>query len=434
MISNLKIRKIAVIGQGYVGLPLAIELAKFFPVIGFDINENRVFELNEGKDHTLEANLGDLKEVLDAQLKTNFTLGYLASSSLEDIKSANTYIVTVPTPIDEFNAPELNPLRNASRMLGGILKKGDVVIYESTVYPGCTEEVCVPILEKKSNLTFNIDFFAGYSPERIVPGDKVNTLKTIMKVTSGSNEQVAEEIDAMYKKIITAGTHKATSIKVAEASKAIENAQRDVNISFVNELALIFDRVGIDTTDVLEAAGTKFNFLKYKPGLVGGHCISVDPYYLAHKAEQLGYHPQVILSGRRVNDFMPSFVAGKVVKLMIAKGHRVKDAKTLILGVTFKENCPDIRNSKVEDIYIELKQYGLEVDIYDPWANKVEVKNEFDIDLLEAVDGDKIYDSIIIAVAHKEFVSFDFQKYHDSNTVIYDTKSFIDRKLIDGRL
>lgn len=434
MPNSLKIKKIAVIGQGYVGLPLAIELAKFHPVIGFDINKNRVEELNQGKDHTLEADLDDLKNVLKIQQKTNFEKGYKASFLLEDIKKANTYIVTVPTPVNEFNAPELAPLKKASKMLGGLLENGDVVIYESTVYPGCTEEVCVPILENESNLKYNIDFYAAYSPERIVPGDKVNTLKTIMKVTSGSNAQVADEVDKMYSKIITAGTHKAPSIKVAEASKAIENAQRDVNISFVNELALIFDRVGVDTTDVLEAAGTKFNFLKYKPGLVGGHCISVDPYYLAHKAEQLGYHPQVILSGRRVNDYMPSFVAGKVVKLMIAKGHKVKNSNVLILGITFKENCPDIRNTKVVDVYSELKQYGLNVDVYDPWANKDEVKSEYNIDLIDVIDCGKKYESLIITVAHKDFLSFDFEKYYKIGSVIFDTKSFINREYVDGRL
>nr|WP_298994266.1 nucleotide sugar dehydrogenase [uncultured Polaribacter sp.] len=434
MTQILKIKKIAVIGQGYVGLPLAIELAKFYPVIGFDIDLKRVAELNSIKDHTLEADIEDLKKVLDIRHRTEFKLGYLSSSSLDDIKHANTYIVTVPTPLNEFNGPELTPLKLASKMLGGILKKGDVVIYESTVYPGCTEEICVPILEAESELKFNEDFFVAYSPERIVPGDKINTLRTIMKVTSGSNAQVADEVDRMYSKIITAGTHKAPSIKVAEASKAIENAQRDVNISFVNELALIFDRVGIDTTDVLEAAGTKFNFLKYKPGLVGGHCISVDPYYLAHKAEQLGYHPQVILSGRRVNDHMPLFVASKVVKLMIAKGHKIKDSNVLILGITFKENCPDIRNTKVADIYSELNQYGLNVDVYDPWASKIEVKDEYNIDLIDIVDENKKYESLIIAVAHKEFNSLNFKKYKFGGSIIYDTKSFVNREFVDGRL
>lgn len=430
----MKINKIAVIGQGYVGLPLALELAKFYTVYGFDINEERVNELNHGKDHTLEANISDLQNGIENFNNPEIKEGYKATSDIKDIKKANTYIVTVPTPIDEFNAPDLRPLKGATRMLAEILKKGDIVIYESTVYPGCTEEVCVPILEEYSQLKFNKDFYVGYSPERIVPGDKVNTLKTIMKVTSGSLPEVAIEIDEMYKKIVTAGTHLASSIKVAEASKAIENAQRDVNISFVNELALIFDRIGIDTTDVLEAAGTKFNFLKYKPGLVGGHCISVDPYYLAHKAEQLGYYPQVILSGRRVNDFMPLFVAGKLVKLMISKGHKIKGGKTLILGITFKENCPDIRNTKVVDIYHELIQYGLKVDIYDPWADKNEVREEYGIQLIENIKDGFVYDSIIIAVAHNEFKHFNFLDFKNNNTIVFDTKSFIEREFVDGRL
>lgn len=431
---KLTIKKIAVIGQGYVGLPLAIALAEHYPVVGFDISTDRVKELNRGEDQTKEAKTDDIKNVIALAEKSNFKKGYKASSDIESIQSANTYIVTVPTPIDQYNAPDLRPLKKASKMLGGILKKGDVVIYESTVYPGCTEEDCVPILKKTSGLKFNEDFFAGYSPERIVPGDKVNTLKTIMKVTSGSTPQVAEEIDKMYKKIITAGTHKAPSIKVAEASKAIENAQRDVNISFVNELALIFDKVGIDTTEVLEAAGTKFNFLKYKPGLVGGHCISVDPYYLAHKAEQLGYHPQVILSGRRVNDYMPLFVAGKLVKLMISKGHKIKGGKTLILGFTFKENCPDIRNTKVVDIYNELKQYGLSVDIFDPWANINEVLQEYGIKLIEKLSNLKNYNSIVIAVAHNQFKELNFIDLRDTKTVIFDTKSFLKKDFVDGRL
>lgn len=434
MSTEINIKKIAVIGQGYVGLPLAIELAKFYPVIGFDINKTRVNELNDGKDHTLEADIEFLKDVLKKEKETGFKIGYKASALLEDIKEANTYIVTVPTPIDEFNAPELTPLKKASEMLGKILTKGDIVIYESTVYPGCTEEICVPILEEVSGLKFNEEFFAAYSPERIVPGDKVNTLKTIIKVTSGSTSQVAEEVDAMYKKVITAGTHQVSSIKVAEASKAIENAQRDVNISFVNELALIFDKIGIDTTEVLEAAGTKFNFLKYKPGLVGGHCISVDPYYLAHKAEQLGYYPQVILSGRRVNDYVPIFVAGKVVKLMISKGHKVKSSNVLILGITFKENCPDIRNTKVIDIYKELEQYGLNIDVLDSWADKNEVKEEYGIEIISEVDENKEYSAIIVAVAHEEFKDFKFEKYKEKSTVIFDTKSFIDVKYVDARL
>ena len=426
--------KIAIIGQGYVGLPLALEFSKHFPVYGFDINANRVNELNEGEDHTLEADLDLLEEVLDAARTTDFSRGYKATASLEDIKEANVFIVTVPTPIDRFNSPDLRPLISASEMLGKVLKKGDTVIYESTVYPGCTEEECIPVLEKNSGLQFNKDFFAGYSPERIVPGDKVNTLTTIVKVTSGSTPEIAEMVDQLYKKIVTAGTHKAPSIKVAEASKAIENAQRDVNISFVNELALIFDRVGIDTNDVLEAAGTKFNFLKYKPGLVGGHCISVDPYYLAHKATQLGYHPQVILSGRRVNDMMAQFIAGKVVKLMIHKGQSIKGAKALILGVTFKENCPDVRNTKVVEIYAELKQFGLEVDLWDPWASQAEVKHDYGIDIISNIPEDKTYDVILLAVAHNEFLSLDFNKIKNENTVIFDAKAILNRDIVDSRL
>lgn len=426
--------KIAIIGQGYVGLPLALEFAKHFPVFGFDINEKRVSELNEGQDHTLEADPSEIKLLLEEAKNTNFEKGYQATSSLQDIATANIYIVTVPTPIDRFNSPDLRPLIAASEMLGKVLKIGDTVIYESTVYPGCTEEECIPVLEKISGLVFNKDFYAGYSPERIVPGDKVNTLTTIVKVTSGSTPEIAEMIDQLYKKIVTAGTHKAPSIKVAEASKAIENAQRDVNISFVNELALIFDRVGIDTNDVLEAAGTKFNFLKYKPGLVGGHCISVDPYYLAHKATQLGYHPQVILSGRRVNDMMAQFIAGKVVKLMIQKGQSIKGANALILGVTFKENCPDVRNTKVVEIHAELQQFGLEVDLWDPWANTAEVKHEYGIDIISEIPEGKKYDVILLAVAHNEFLALDFNALKNDKTVIFDAKAILNRDIVDGRL
>lgn len=426
--------KIAVIGQGYVGLPLALEFAKYFPVYGFDINETRVNELNNGEDHTLEADPQEIKTLVNDATKSNFEKGYKATSSLQEIANATIYIVTVPTPIDRFNAPDLSPLLNATKMLGGIIKKGDIIIYESTVYPGCTEEDCVPLLEKESGLKFNQDFYVGYSPERINPGDKVNTLTTIIKVTSGSTPEIAETIDQIYKKIIKAGTHKAPSIKVAEASKAIENAQRDVNISFVNELALIFDRIGIDTNDVLDAAGTKFNFLKYKPGLVGGHCISVDPYYLAHKAEQVGYHPQVILSGRRVNDMMAQFIAGKVVKLMIKKGMPIKEAKALILGVTFKENCPDVRNTKVVEIYSELKQFGLNVDICDPWASKDEVKAEYNIEITNTIPENTKYDVIILAVAHKEFGNLDFNLLKNEKSVIYDVKAYLDREIVDSRL
>lgn len=417
---------IAVIGLGYVGLPLAIEFAKKYAVVGFDINLERTQELQKGEDRTKEADLGSLIEVI-----SKGTLVF--SSVLKDIANCNIFIVTVPTPIDQFKAPDLTPLLKASEMLGKVLKKDDIVIYESTVYPGCTEEDCVPVLEKFSGLKFNEDFYCGYSPERINPGDKINTLTKIKKVTSGSTPEIANIVDELYSSIITAGTHKAPSIKVAEASKAIENAQRDVNISFVNELALIFDRIGIDTTDVIEAAGTKWNFLKYKPGLVGGHCIGVDPYYLAHKAQSLGYHPQVILSGRRVNDNMGMFVANKVIKLMINKGHKIQGAKALILGITFKENCPDIRNSRVIDIYQELKQFGLQVEVYDPHAAHKEVKYEYDIELIQSPHGH--YDAIILAVSHQEFNQIDFKALKNgNNTVVFDTKSFLDRNLIDARL
>lgn len=432
--SFINMKKIAVIGQGYVGLPLAIEFSQHFPVIGFDINEERVNELNTGKDRTLEADLEKLTKGIQLAKDTKFARGYVSSSSLDELKTAQIYIVTVPTPIDRYNAPDLGPLLKASEMLGKVITKGDIVIYESTVYPGCTEEDCVPILEKFSGLKFNEDFFVGYSPERIVPGDKVNTLITIKKVTSGSTPEIAEEVDQLYRTIVLAGTHKAPNIKVAEASKAIENAQRDVNISFVNELALIFDRIGIDTNDVLEAAGTKFNFLKYKPGLVGGHCISVDPYYLAHKAVQLGYHPNVILSGRRVNDSVAEFIASKVVKLMIKKGIQVSNAKALILGVTFKENCPDVRNTKVVDVYNELREYGVDVDIYDPWADAGEVKHEYAVDILTRLEKDKSYDSIILAVSHKEFLNMDLEFVRKSNSVVFDIKACLDRNLVDARL
>ncbi|MDB0038590.1 nucleotide sugar dehydrogenase, partial [Polaribacter sp.] len=388
---DIKNSSIAIIGQGYVGLPLAIEFGKKHQTIGFDINIDRIEDLKNGIDHTNEAT----PEQLSSAQELTF------SSDINDIKDSTIYIVTVPTPIDEFKTPDLKPLRAASQMLGEILKKGDIVIYESTVYPGCTEEVCVPLLEESSNLKFNTDFYCGYSPERIVPGDKINTLTTIQKVTSGSTPEIATFVDDLYSSIITAGTFKAASMKVAEASKAIENAQRDVNISFVNELALIFDRVGIDTQDVLDAAGTKWNFLKYKPGLVGGHCISVDPYYLAYKAENLGYHPEVILSGRRVNDNMSTFVANKMIKMLIKAGKQIMGSKILILGVTFKENCPDIRNSKVADVYHELKEFGLQVDAYDYEADPVEVKQEYGIALLETIQ-DR-YDGILLAVSHAQF-------------------------------
>jgi UDP-N-acetyl-D-glucosamine/UDP-N-acetyl-D-galactosamine dehydrogenase len=425
-------KKIAIIGLGYVGLPLAIEFGKKYKVIGFDIDENRIEELAKGEDRTNEADLNELALAMNYS-KDSDEKGLSFSSDINKLKKCNFFIVTVPTPIDKFKAPDLSPLFNASSMIGSILKSGDIVVYESTVYPGCTEEDCVPILEKKSGLKFNKDFFCGYSPERINPGDKINTLRKIQKVTSGSNEEVANIVDQIYSSIIDAGTHRASSIKVAEASKAIENAQRDLNISFVNELALIFDRIGIDTNDVIEAAGTKWNFLKFKPGLVGGHCIGVDPYYLTHKSESLGYYPQVILSGRRVNDNMGMFIANKVVKLLISKNHIIKNSNALILGVTFKENCPDIRNSKVVDIFNELLQFGINVDVFDPLADKKGVEDEYNIRMVDELN--KKYDAIILAVSHKEFNDISLQELKiNSNSVVYDIKGFFDRSLVDGRL
>ncbi len=415
-------KKISIIGLGYVGLPLAIEFGKKYTVVGFDINSNRVNELMKGIDKTLEAQKEDIFAVKNLKF----------SSNLDDIKDSNIYIVTVPTPIDKYKSPDLGPLISATRMLGNVIKKNDIIIYESTVYPGCTEEDCVPILEEVSKLKYNIDFFCGYSPERINPGDKINTLTKIKKVTSGSTLEIAKVVDGLYNSIITAGTHLAPSIKVAEASKAIENAQRDINISFVNELALIFDKIGVDTKDVLDAAGTKWNFLKYSPGLVGGHCIGVDPYYLAHKAESLGYYPQVILSGRRVNDNMGVFVANKVVKLMIQKEIPIKGANVLILGVTFKENCPDIRNSKVVDIYNEFVQFGLDVSVYDPHASEDEVYKEYGIKIVNQL---KKYDSIVHAVSHNEFRSLkllDLKK--SASSIIFDIKSVLDKNIVDARL
>jgi UDP-N-acetyl-D-glucosamine/UDP-N-acetyl-D-galactosamine dehydrogenase len=422
-------KHLAIIGLGYVGLPLAIEFGKKHKVLGFDINQSRVDELKSGFDRTQEADIESMKQAMSLKGEIGLTF----SSSTKDLESCDVFIVTVPTPIDQFKAPDLTPLIKASEMLGKVMKKGAVVIYESTVYPGCTEEDCVPVLEKFSNLKFNKDFFCGYSPERINPGDKINTLTKIKKVTSGSTPEIADFVDNLYQTIIEAGTFKAASIKVAEASKAIENAQRDINISFVNELSLIFERVGIDTNDVLDAAGTKWNFLKYKPGLVGGHCIGVDPYYLAHKAESLGYHPQVILSGRRVNDNMGMFVANKVVKLMIAKGLTIKGANVLIMGFTFKENCPDVRNTKVVDIYKELQQFNINVEVYDPWADAAEVKHEYNIEMISKLP-EKKFDAVIIAVAHNEFLAIDYKKIKADNTVIFDTKACIDRTLVDGRL
>ena len=414
--------KIAVIGLGYVGLPLAVEFGKKYSVLGFDINQTRVNELMSGYDRTQEMTSEELKSLQHLSFSTNE----------EQLNTCNIFIITVPTPIDKYKKPDLTPLLSASKTVGKFLKQGHVVIYESTVYPGCTEEDCVPVLEKESGLTFNQDFFCGYSPERINPGDKVNTLTKIKKVTSGSTPEIADFVDDLYGSIIEAGTYKATSLKVAEASKAIENAQRDVNISFVNELALIFDKMGIDTSEVLEAAGTKWNFLKFKPGLVGGHCIGVDPYYLLHKSESLGYYPQVILSGRRVNDNMGIFVANKLIKLLIKKGHKIEGSKVLILGITFKENCPDIRNSRVIDVYQELKEFGVEVEVYDPWASKHEVKEEYHITLLDSLTGK--YDGILLAVSHDEFKSLHLENFKNTNAVVFDIKGIYDKNVIDARL
>ncbi|MET3126012.1 UDP-N-acetyl-D-galactosamine dehydrogenase [Arcicella rosea] len=419
---DIQATKIAIIGLGYVGLPLAVEFGKKYQVLGFDINQTRVNELNAGHDRT--------HEVASSQLKASEKLTF--SASPEMLSTCNVFIVTVPTPIDKYKKPDLIPLLSASKTVGKVLKKNDIVIYESTVYPGCTEEDCVPVLERESGLKFNEDFFCGYSPERINPGDKINTLTKIRKVTSGSTEEIAEFVDQLYGSIIEAGTYKASSLKVAEASKAIENAQRDVNISFVNELSLIFDKMGIDTSEVLEAAGTKWNFLKFKPGLVGGHCIGVDPYYLLHKSESLGYYPQVILSGRRVNDNMGIFVGGKLIKLLIKKGHKIEGSKVLILGITFKENCPDIRNSRVIDVYQELKEFGVQIDVHDPWADKKEVHEEYGISLLDSIT--EKYDGILLAVSHDEYKNLDLEQLKNPDAVVYDIKSLWQKDLVDARL
>lgn len=414
--------KIGIVGLGYVGLPLAVEFGKKFETIGFDINLGRINELRSGNDSTLEV---DSKGLISAK-----HLSY--SSDIQDLSSCNIFIVTVPTPIDKNKRPNLQPLEKASRAISQILKKDDIVIYESTVFPGCTEEICVPVLEEGSGLVFNQDFFCGYSPERINPGDKVHTVTKIMKVTSGSNDEIAETVDQLYKSIITAGTFKASSMKVAEGSKVIENCQRDLNISFVNELALIFDRIGIDTLEVLEAAGSKWNFLPFRPGLVGGHCISVDPYYLTHKAQQLGYYPEVILSGRRINENMGAFVANKVVKMLINKNHTIRSAKVLILGITFKENCPDIRNSGVVDIVNEFKEYGTDVSVYDPWVDHQEVMDEYGITMIEKPEG--IYSAVILAVSHNQFLAMDIRDFVGNSGVIFDVKSALPKENIDGRL
>jgi UDP-N-acetyl-D-galactosamine dehydrogenase len=420
-------KKIAVIGLGYVGLPLAVEFGKVRPTLGFDINKARVEELRSGKDHTLECSPEEL-----AQAKH---LTY--SADAEDLRCCQVYIVTVPTPVDKANRPDLTPLFKASETVGRALKVGDIVVYESTVYPGATEEVCVPVLEQFSGLKFNQDFYCGYSPERINPGDKEHRLPTIKKVTSGSNPEVAEQVDVMYGSIIKAGTHKASSIKVAEAAKVIENTQRDVNIALMNELSLIFHKLGIDTLEVLEAAGTKWNFLPFRPGLVGGHCIGVDPYYLTHKAVEVGYHPEVILSGRRINDRMGEFVADETVKLMLRKGIPVLGSKILILGFTFKENCPDLRNTKVVDILEALKEYNVKVDIYDPWINVDEAEAEYGINCLSEVPEQADYSAIILAVGHKHFVEMGLEGIRAlgiPKAVIFDVKGILPMGEVDGRL
>ena len=421
--------KIAIIGLGYVGLPLARLFATKFPVVGFDINQKRIEELNEGRDVTLEVEDVLLKQVLvDSNPFKGHTSGLFCTAHLEEIREANYYIVTVPTPVDKHNKPDLTPLYKASETVGKVLKKGDVVIYESTVYPGATEEECIPVLEKVSGLKFNVDFFAGYSPERINPGDKEHTVEKILKVTSGSTPEIGVKVNELYKTVITAGTHLAPTIKVAEAAKVIENSQRDINIAFVNELAKIFNILDIDTHAVLEAAGTKWNFLPFRPGLVGGHCIGVDPYYLAQKAQEHGYHPEIILAGRRLNDSMGEYVAAQVVKLMIKKGITVKGAQLLLLGITFKENCPDIRNSRVIDVIEELKEFGCNIDIYDPWADTKEVEHEYNLELIKELDTSK-YEAIVLAVAHNEFKQL---KLKTKDNVVFDIKSILDET--DGRL
>ncbi|WP_439483853.1 nucleotide sugar dehydrogenase [Cyclobacterium plantarum] len=425
--------KIAIIGLGYVGLPLAVEFAKKFPVIGFDISEKRVKELNAGKDGTLEVADEDLKKVLSANPQIG-QKGLFNTCDPKNLEDCQIYVVTVPTPTDRHNRPVLTPMLKASETIGKSLKKGDVVIYESTVYPGVTEEECVPVLEKVSGLRYNEDFYAGYSPERINPGDKEYTVAKILKVTSGSTPEVAEYVDSLYREVITAGTHKASSIKVAEAAKVIENSQRDINIAFVNELSKIFNLLQIDTHEVLAAAGTKWNFLPFKPGLVGGHCISVDPFYLAQKAQEVGYHPEIILAGRRLNDSMGKHVATEVIKHMMRKDLKVIDSKVLILGFTFKEDCPDVRNTRVIDIFQELRSFDMDVDVYDPWASPEEVAHEYGVQIIGGEDCPNIedYSAIILAVAHQKFKKLPIQKHKD--LVVFDVKAVLDKDKVDARL
>jgi UDP-N-acetyl-D-glucosamine/UDP-N-acetyl-D-galactosamine dehydrogenase len=430
--------KIAIVGLGYVGLPLARLFATKYPVIGFDINKDRIAELQSGRDSTLEVDDDLLRAVLleENPLIGNEEIinGLYCSSDAKDISEANIYIVTVPTPVDKHNRPVLTPLYKSSETVGNVLSKGDIVIYESTVYPGVTEEECVPVLEKISGLKFNEDFFVGYSPERINPGDKEHTVEKILKVTSGSTPEIGIIVDDLYKSVITAGTHLAPTIKVAEASKVIENSQRDLNIAFMNELAKIFSLMDIDTHDVLEAAGTKWNFLKFKPGLVGGHCIGVDPFYLAQKAQEIGYYSELILAARRLNDSMGAFVASQVVKLMIDNDIKIKGAKVLNLGITFKENCPDIRNSKAIDVITHLQDYGADVVTFDPWANTDEVKHEYDIDCLSELSENEKYDAVVLTVSHQEFLQLDLEMFLNGNGVIYDVKGILNKEIISRRL
>jgi UDP-N-acetyl-D-galactosamine dehydrogenase len=426
--------KIGIIGLGYVGLPLAVAFAEKYSVVGFDINQNKVNEILDGVDSTLEIESYQLKSVLRPSL-TN-TSGLLPTTSLSELAVCNIYIITVPTPVDKYNKPDLTPLKNASQAIAKVLNIGDIIIYESTVYPGATEEECVPVLELNSGLTFNKDFFCGYSPERINPGDKEHTLTKILKVTSGSTPDIAERVDQLYKSIIVAGTYKASSIKVAEAAKVIENSQRDINIAFVNELSKIFNLLEIDTKEVLEAAGTKWNFLKFSPGLVGGHCIGVDPYYLAQKAQELGYHPEIILAGRRLNDSIGAYVADETVKLLVKKQVNIAVAKILVLGITFKENCPDVRNTKVVDIISELKKYNLDITILDPWANKESVLREYGLNIINSLDESeqKQFDGIILSVAHNEFLNLDIDSLKKDTSVVYDVKGVLLKELVDKRL
>ena len=422
--------KIGVIGLGYVGLPLARLFATKYDVVGFDINAKRVAELNSGLDATLEVSAALLQSVLKDENSSE--TGLYCSTSIDDIKDCNYYVVTVPTPVDKNNKPDLTPLYKSSETVGKILKKGDIVIYESTVYPGVTEEECVPVLERVSGLKFNVDFFAGYSPERINPGDKEHTVEKILKVTSGSTPEIGIKVNELYQSVITAGTHLAPTIKVAEAAKVIENSQRDINIAFVNELSKIFNILNIDTQDVLEAAGTKWNFLPFKPGLVGGHCIGVDPYYLAQKAQEMGYHPEIILAGRRLNDSMGEYVASQVVKLMIKKGISINGAHLLMLGIAFKENCPDVRNTKIVDVIAALKEYGIEVTIYDPWINPEEVLHEYGLETTTKLPS-QTFDALVLGVAHKEFLTTDLKSLQKQNCVLYDVKGILGSH-VDGKL